>query len=164
MITEKSVPVLKSKEIKKSHKPNPLKVSSKNIDTFKTRKLHTIIDDLAHFTGADKRVSAKILLARGVARLFKQKSSLGKFSLGLKDQNKNLHQLLSMLPRPSKKRVRENLDLKNYYLTLGELNTIIKLRKALSNIIDKKGMQIPDDDQFKRLLQVKYTDLIKEIK
>lgn len=153
--------------IKASEKPqklNPLRVSSKNINMFKTRKLSTVVKDLAHFCHANEAAAAKILLARGVAALYRQKSNLARTSASLKDQTRDLNKLLASMKKPSKNRVKSNKDLKSYYLILGELNATVRMRRVLNSILTQKGIQLPNDKEFNKFLQIKSKDLIKEIK
>lgn len=158
------ITLLAEKQQKKAKSPSPLRVSSRNINQYKTRKLSTVIADLSNFCGANKQAAAKILLARGVARLFKQKSSLGKFLISLKEETRKLNELLSSMHKPGKKRTQEFQDLKNYYLILGELNATIRLRRQLTQIVELRGMQLPEDEEFKRLLQTRSEDILKSLR
>lgn len=157
----------KSEVVESVSKPHPFSVSRKNIDNFRNSRPSFIVEDFVSLLGVNKNAAAKILMARGVSKLFVQRKSILDLLRHLKTTSKGLQDVLNLTGKPSiASSSKDDIKaLKEYYFTLGQIDATVKLRRKLIEISNIQGMVIPSNDKkFENLLRVKADTLIKEIK
>jgi hypothetical protein len=146
---------------------SPLRVSKKNIENFRKRKISQVAKDLEQLTGTDPRVTAKVLMARGVPKLFNMRKDLMKIQEHLKLSITDFQCVLSgknididgaTLFKPSKKNT--DINTKEYYRILGMVEGFQVCAKFINIILNKTSWQMPDgDEEFEKLLRVSAIEL-----
>lgn len=146
----------------KLDKPHPLFVSRKNIDNFKQNKPSLILRDLTNILGVNKAIAAKILLARGVAKIFVQRKRMFGLYQQIIFQIKESAKDLALIKKPRSRDIDPNI--KDYYTRLGEIQAYVRIRKEVEDIIHLRGIVLPENDrEFIHALSTRGNDLLKQL-
>lgn len=145
---------------------NPLKVSKRNAENFRQRKISLIAKDLQQLAGVDPRITAKVLMARGVPRLHNTRHELMALRDLIKSQLSKFYVSAGnpkILPRPNKKRVPK--EVATYYRLLGVAEGLNMAMQDIENILMQKSWQMPiNDEAFEKLLRASASELQQETK
>lgn len=149
----------------RNREPHPLRVSKKNAENYRQRKISQIAKDLQELTGTDPRITAKVLMARGVPKMFNTKREVVALREAIKRQILAVNTAISdkTIRRPNKKNV--PADVKAYYRILGMMEGIDMVKKDLDRILKTKNWQMPTgDEEFAKLLRASAIELISKEK
>lgn len=149
----------------KPAKLHPFRVSTKNIQSYKSNRLSLVAYDLSLYCGVDPSKTSKILAARGVGRLAVIRQRLLKLNKELKLQMTSAFwQIQTGLIVAPSKLVRKQLpkDVRNYYRHLGRIEALKSVSRAVSEVLAVRGFELPaNDPAFARMLRKSASELIK---
>lgn len=143
-----------------TREPSPLKVSPRNIDNFRQRKLSQIAKDLERIAGVSPSITAKVLMARGVPKMHNLRKAVFSIRESLKNQLSITYNSIREgdIPRPNKRRV--PVEVSEYYKAVGYAQALENIGSDLDQILKRSGFEMPKgDNEFENLLHISFKDL-----